>query len=452
MFLRERTSPRRWTPGRRAAWLVAVAVVVGTPAALLVALCPGDICNRPAEESSVPFCSLPEPLRRSLQAGYREERAPDVFVVTGDARVRGGSAFPEGGGPAWPGLSSYRRDLPLAFWGKNVVRHGSSPSRATLDSVAPTLAEIAGVRRPHPEVRSGKAIAGVAGTDERVKLLVVIVWKDISTTELRTAPERWPRSKTAFDSGIWTVRAASGSLPLDPGALLATIGSGGTPRQHGITGAIVRNEDGDAVQAWSRRAPVSVIAALGDDLDESSDQDARVGVVGTRTHDRGLIGGNWYVQADRDDVRIMDPDARAHALVRAAERLLASGYGDDDVTDLLAVAFQGGDLDALDRATGRLIRAAENASGGSVAFAFAGTGSGAPDDAVSASQIARALEGELNANAIIASSVGGFFLDQRILLEEEMSEDTVVKTLRSLPASRGGDVFSATAIQLARYC
>jgi hypothetical protein len=340
----------------------------------------------------------------------------------------------------------------MAFWGTNVAPNVSLPGRPTLDSVAPTLAEVAGLRRPHPEVRSGKRQAGVAVTGNRVKLIAVIVWKEISTAELRGSPERWPELKSAFDSGASTLQASAGSLPLDPGALLATIGTGGLPRQHGITGATVRNDRGQVVQAWGKGAPVSVIAALGDDVDESSDQDARVGVVGTHSYDRGLIGRNWYVQTDRDDVRIMDPDKRPDEQVRSAEQLLGSGYGDDDVTDLLAVAFQGEDLDALDRATARLIRAAEDASGGSVAFAFAGTGSGAPDDSVPAAKLTRALKGKLGTDVVAASSVGGLFLDQEVLLQEEMSENAVVKALRSLPELRGGDVFSATAIQLARYC
>ncbi|MGH2696919.1 MAG: hypothetical protein ACRDIW_08000, partial [Actinomycetota bacterium] len=74
-----------------------------------------------------------------------------------------------------------------------------------------------------------------------------------------------------------------------------------------------------------------------DDLDELRDQAPRIGLVGTAEWDRGLIGGTWYLENDRDDV-ILEP--RPARQVDAAAELVATGYGRDDVPDLLAVAME----------------------------------------------------------------------------------------------------------------
>ena len=49
---------------------------------------------------------------------------------------------------------------PLWFLGRG-IREGKLPGDVTLDQVAPTLEPMLGLRRPHPDVRSGTAIAGV---------------------------------------------------------------------------------------------------------------------------------------------------------------------------------------------------------------------------------------------------------------------------------------------------
>jgi hypothetical protein len=339
--------------------------------------------------------------------------------------------------------------MPLGFWGEGVATGLALPEGVTLDSVAPTLAAIAGVKRPHPEVRSGEAIDRVASGDPP-RLLVLLVWKDISSADLRRSEDAWLELQAASRRGAFTDGAVAGSQPLDPAALLTTIGTGGLPHQHGIIGSALRSDSGAIVPAWGPRAPLSVIAALGDDLDESSKQDARVGLVGTRRFDRGLIGGNWYVEQDTDDVRLLRRGPAAQAQV--ARSLLEGGYGDDDVTDLLAVALEGEDVAALDEATAAIARAAESAAGGSVAFALTGIGSDAPRDPVPAADLATAVERAVGAEVIEAEAVGGFFLDQDALVKAEVSQDDVVKAVRDSDYLRGGDVFTSTAIELGRYC
>ena len=148
--------------------------------------------------------------------------------------------------------------------------------------------------------------------------------------------------RSLLHHGTGTLNGTTGSLPLDPVATLTTIGTGGLPLQHGITGSYVRNDDGDVVRAWGDGAPLSVIATLPDDLDEKTGQRAMIGLVATDETDRGLIGGNWYPNHDRDPVTV----ANGSGSVTAASEILAQGFGRDQIPDVLGVVLSGADIDA----------------------------------------------------------------------------------------------------------
>jgi hypothetical protein len=437
---------------RRVLVLLAVALAVAAPAAALRFLCVGRACRRAPQSSTVvPFCSLPVTTRDLIAAGFRDGRGPHVLAVAGGTTIAGATGM-QGLQPAWP---SARADdasrVPLVFWGTGVDGEGAIESGVTLDGAAPTLAELIRLNRPHPDVRSGRAIESViAGSDAR--LAVVVVWKGVGSRDLEDQPGSWPVLRRLLREGAGTLDARVGSLPLDPAAVLTTIGTGGLPQDHGITGSTVRNDRGRAVLAWGPSAPFSVIATLGDDLDERFDQAPRIGLVGTAVSDGGLIGGNWYIENDRDDVIV---DLRPGPQSEAAERLLATGYGRDDVPDLLAVAMEG-PLASLDRALGRLVAAADRASGGEAAVVVTGTGSvDTGPGAVQAREVERLIESELGV-VVEATAVGGLFLDQEATARLDVSDDRVVAAARDLEAPGGGrlfaDVFPQIAVTFARYC
>ncbi len=439
------------SPNRRLLFVVLAALALAAPAAVLRAFCLGRSCERPGPATAaVPFCSLPESLRSRIAAGYRDGRTPHVLAVTGETPVTGSSALRDG---AWPSLSvGGAPRVPLVFQGTG-VRPRAIPSGITLDAVAPTIAEIIGLDRPHPSVRSGQPVSELAN-GERPRLVVVVVWKGVDSDDLEDGPTDWPSLRHVLEGGAGTLDADPGSLPLDPAAILATIGTGGLPGDHGITGTLLRNDRGELVSAWGEGAPFSVIAGLGDDLDELLGQRPRIGLVGTHVSDRGLIGGNWYIEGDRDDVVILD--RRAALLVSRAELLLRSGYGRDGVPDLLAVALDG-PVPAMDRALGHLVRAADRASGGSALVVVTSTG---PSNAsLGGSLLASEVESQVEAvtgPVIEATALGGLFLDQAALAETGITEDRVVRAVRAVRGPSGepvfADAFPAIAVTFARYC
>lgn len=443
--------------GRKTATLLVALALLGAPAALLRVLCVGHSCDEPESTASeVPFCSLPSGVKREVQAGFREGRSPEALAVTRRPSVAGNTALGRGGDlePPWTSLGADDGGrIPILFAGTGVDPGARLPAGTSLDQVAPTVAEAVGLRRAHPEVRSGRAVAGVAA-GEAPRLVVEVALRGVGSLDLEAEPGAWPVLKELMAGSASTMDGRVGSLPLDPAAALTTLGTGGLPAQHGITGTFVRNDSGELVEAFGPGAPVTVIAALGDDLDEGLGQRPRIGMVASHPADRGAIGGSWYVDVDRDDFVLARRDPAP-----AAARLLGSGYGADEVPDLLVAALEG-PLARMDAALGAILRRAERAAGGSLMVVVTATGSasGAATAALSARDVAAEIEaGVAGREKVVEAAVpGGVYLDQGTLADLEVSEDEVLRVLREMtdPAGRRlfSDTFAAIAVSFARYC
>ncbi len=447
--------------GRRLLVLLLVLAAIGVPAGVLRAACAGKSCPADMAQARVPFCPLPTELKAKLAAGFREGRSPDVMAVTGNHVVAG----PAGAGP-WPSVAeaSAVTAVPIAFFGTGIQPGAVVPRGTGLDAIAPTLSEVLGFRRPHPDVRVGTAVAGISD-GERPRLVLEVAWKGVGTQELRDDPRSWRSLRSLMARGAATVAGDTGSLPLDPAATLTTIGTGGLPSQHGISGALVRNDHGRVVRAWGPGAPFSVIATLPDDLDQGMDQRPLIGLVASDEADRGIVGGNWYVGHDRDTIVVATGGSAVPAAEGLlAEGLLAEGFGRDAVPDILAVVLDGS-VGSIVRRTQELVAAAERAAGGSVAVAIAGTGGGSGTDAGSTdgarirvsdivSQVDAGVPGDPN---VVAGAVsGGLFLDQGALAKEGISGDAVVQATMGVTALDGTrvfeDAFQGFAVSFGKYC
>ncbi len=242
-------------------------------------------------------------------------------------------------------------------------------------------------------------------------------------------------------------------MPLDPAATLTTIGTGGLPAQHGITGSFVRNDQAGVVPAFGEGSPVHVIATLADDLDHA-DPSTLVGLVATDDPDRGIVGGGWYPDGDPVDAVI----GTSAVSPLAVEVHLSTGYGDDEVPDVLGVVLEG-PVRSLDRWTRRIVTDAERATAGSTLVVVAGTGSWeasrrAIPDGELIETVEEAVPGE--AEAVEATVPGGLFLDQDVLREEQVTGLVAVEAMRSATAPNGesilADAFQGFAVSFSRYC
>ncbi len=344
--------------------------------------------------------------------------------------------------------------MPIVFSGAGVSEGASElPTGVTLDRVAPTVSEILGFERPFPEVRSGTPISGVAGRGDPSRLVVLIAWKGVGSEELESRPDEWPFLTSLFANGAGAIAARTGSLPLDPAATLTTIGTGGLPSQHGITGSFVRNDEGEVVPAFGPSVAFQVISTLADDL-EDANPDTLVGLVATDDRDRGIVGGGWYLGQDPVDVVIGD----SAAAPLAVDVHLATGYGADAVTDVLGVVLDGS-VRSMDALTRRIVTAAERATGGSALVVVAGTGSWersrlAEPDTAFVKAVEEVVPGDVEAVAAVVP--GGLFLDQEVLREARVTGQVAVEAMRSAESANGetmlADAFQGFAVSFARYC
>jgi hypothetical protein len=442
--------------GRRLLVLLFSLAVIAVPAGVLRAACAGRSCQLETTPARVPFCPLPEWMKTDVAAGYREGRSPDVLA----AAERSGLSTGERGAP-WPSVADGPTitRVPIAFWGRGVHANAVVPSGTTLDAIAPTIADAIGLRRRHPRVRSGRAVPGVAVTgltdDEEPRLVVEIALEGVGSRDVRAHPQAWRELTELMRAGAGTGSGDTGSLPLDPAATMTTIGTGGLPEQHGITGALIRGDDGGVVAPWSEHAPPSVIATLGDDLDHATHNAARIGLVAASATDRGLIGGTWYPNGDRDDMTILLRTGTADIGGTVAS-VLSRGYGIDRVPDLLGVVLDGRPAH-VDRELHEVVAEAEHAARGAAMVVIAGTGTTAASGGGITEAVAQ-VEDDVPGDAPVVSGVaaGGLFLDQQVMAREGISGQTVADALFTAQATDGdplfGDAFQGFAVSFARYC
>ncbi|MDQ4125780.1 MAG: hypothetical protein M3134_09300, partial [Actinomycetota bacterium] len=371
----------------------------------------------------------PGEVRTRVAAGFREGRSPDLLAVAAEGGLL---ASEEGPKVPWPSTSGGSTRVPIAFFGEGVNGAAKIPDETGLDDVAPTVEAILGLDRPHPDVRSGTAVEDVA-TGEPPRLVVEVVWVGRGSDDL----ERARVAAEATKAGASTFEGDTVSVPVDPAAVLTTIGTGGRPSQHGITGTHLRDDAGKLRAAWSERSPVSVIATLGDDLDEELGEKPEIGIVAARRSYLGAIGGNWYIDVDRDRfVR-----TRRGREARDARTLLDGPFGADEVPDLAVVVVESGPkgLDAVFRT---VLERGAAVSGGSVAFVFTATGRTGGD---------RAFEPPAQIASLVERVVpGGLFLDQKELARQQVSEDEILRALTRDPVF--ADAFPAIAVAFGRYC
>lgn len=278
-------------------------------------------------------------------------------------------------------------------------------------------------------------------------LVVEIVWKGVGSGPFAHAGTPWVTSLRHDEA--WTVDGTTGSLPVDPAAVLTTIGSGGLPSEHGITGTLVRDAQGAPVRAWSARAPMSIIATLADDWDRATAQSARIGLVASQEVDRGLIGGTWYLDHDLDDLAIGPGDP-----VSAVARLLASGYGSDDTTDILGVVLHG-PMPRMDRQTGAIVaEVRRQVPDATFVLTTTGAAYGALENPP---DVATSVNRAVGSPVVAASVSGGLFLDDAAMAAGGVTSDAVVRAMETLRSPSFAtplfaDAYPGFAVSFSRYC
>jgi arylsulfatase A-like enzyme len=332
---------------RAAAGVAAVVVIVAAGAAWLA-----------RRDSDVPSfraqaCALPPEWLHRTKLGYYEPRSGQISLLpkTPAYMASGGQGWSHSG--PWP----YLQDVPLVAYGPGIVpARGDVERRVTLADLAPTTARLIGFDEFSG---TGQPLHEVVGTRRRPKLVLTIVWDGGGWNTLRQWPDEWPTLKRMMTQGVSYTRATVGSSPSVTPAVHSTMGTGVFPKDHGVTGVSMRDEQGTVVDAFleGESSRFLIAPTVGELWDEANDNKALVGMLGYEPWHLGMIGGGAErAGGDRDHAVWLDRETNEWKTnpdhYEIPESVLRTGGLDEDIRALDAedgrIDGAWGDLEILE--------------------------------------------------------------------------------------------------------
>jgi Type I phosphodiesterase / nucleotide pyrophosphatase len=241
------------------------------------------------------------PLVMRMSRGYVPGRSPDVLLVPREPNYIGAATRPVHTGP-W----DYLVQVPLVFYGPGVVEGRAPVQRAaTVADIAPTLAEIIGLRDRRWD---GRSLPEVAAADRRPRVIVVVVLDGVGRNVLEVHDGAAPFLTEIRSRGIDYPRATVGSSPSNTPPIHTTIGTGVFPRRHGIPHVQMRAADGSFVDPFEGNEGASIrVPTLADLYDVAVDNRAEIGLAATVNWHLGMIGhGSAFPEGDADKVVLLN--------------------------------------------------------------------------------------------------------------------------------------------------
>ena len=320
---------------RNRLWVAALIVVAIVGVTLLGFLTRSE----PIPSFRAQACGLRlEWLERS-QRGFYEPRSGQISLLPRYPAYMAAAADGWNDSGPWPHL----QEVPLVFYGPGLIADSVESDRlATIADIAPTLMTLmrAFYRSDGESLDEVARISGSLLGRKPPKLIVTIVWGGGGSNTLDQWPDDWPNLRSLMDDGVSFTDVIVGSSPSVPPVVHTTLGTGYFPSTHGITGASVRDESGEVVDAFPDGQPSRFIRipTIAERWDEQNGNRALVGLIGSEPWHLGTIGrGTEKPGGDQDDTLLLDiEDSHARSLLALIRE---KGYGDDAITDLLFTSF-----------------------------------------------------------------------------------------------------------------
>ena len=334
--------------------IVAAALAVGGFVAFTVLN--DDGAKEATEPSAVPkdffmkrACELPPAWVQRINRGYRgaESRHEDIVIVPTPPNYVGGFETTSHSGPY-----DFLQQVPLVFYGPGIVQPQGRVEverEVTVADLAPTYAELMDYDFPR---RHGRPLTEIlpAGTP-KPKLIFTAVIDGGGWNALEQWPNAWPHLARMIENGVNVEGAIVGSSPSVTPATHTTMSAGDFPKEHGVTGILVRNSRGAIVGGFTRDLSyagaktdpdVSLrLPTLADLYDRALDNAPLVGTVSFGNYTAGLIGhGAALKGGDKDfaafeEEREWATDPRWYSMPPYLNAELPGPEGDLEATDLL---------------------------------------------------------------------------------------------------------------------
>ena len=235
-------------------------------------------------------CDLPEARLTRIERGLYPGRSSDLVFVP-----RAPNYVATFGTTSHSGPWDYLQKVPLVFYGPGFIKPQGSlrlNREVTVADLAPTLAEL--LNLPWPGDRFGKPISEALLPASRrpapPRLIFTVVWDGGGWNVLDRWPESWPFLKELMGGGTSVEGAIVGSSPSVTPAIHTTIGTGAMPDQHGIADIPIRAGGAVADSFRNTSGELIRIPTLADLYDPTTENNAKVALIATRSWHLGLIG------------------------------------------------------------------------------------------------------------------------------------------------------------------
>ncbi len=193
----------------------------------------------------------------------------------------------------------YLQRVPLAVYAPGIVGPSDSAARVSLADVAPTIANLIGFDGFLALGREGRPLPGIdrPATPPRVVVTFVVDgggWNVLQHWNGREGlSSAWPNLKALLSRSAVFRNAIHGSFPAVTASAHATLGTGATPRTHGITGHNIRVGDGvrKAYGTPGRAEPGDILVpTLADLWSQATGNRTWIGELGYQVWHVGMIG------------------------------------------------------------------------------------------------------------------------------------------------------------------
>jgi predicted AlkP superfamily pyrophosphatase or phosphodiesterase len=261
------------------------------------------------------------PVMQHIYNGHVPGRSGDIYLVPKPYSYMLGQWDLTTLGTNTPNLSTthsnpwdYLTRVPIVIHGIE----GLSPNETPIDitALAPTYAKLMGLRGFHADGEAlSTGLAGYTTKDVRKpappKVIFTLIIDGGGWNALQMHSESLPNFNALRKSSVTYTNATIGSAPSITGALHSTFGTGSYPRDHGIPGNQMRNEDDEVVDTWldNEDPRYLKLPTISDVWDKANDNKPVVAAVAYEGWHLGMLGhGSLEEGGDKDIAVVWDAE------------------------------------------------------------------------------------------------------------------------------------------------
>lgn len=307
---------------KRVSIIAAVALVAALGAVYVLQPPRGVPDGAPTEDQMAD--EIGAPVMQHIYNGHVPGRSGDIYLVPKPYSYMLGQWDLTTLGTNTPNLSTthsnpwdYLTRVPIVLYGPPFIANDLTvETPVDISDLAPTYADLIGLQNLHAD---GQPLPDLDAWDlmkfddnpKRPKVIFTLIIDGGGWNALQMHPDSLPHLAALRKQGTTYVNATIGSAPSITGALHSTFGTGSYPRDHGIPGNQMRNENDEVVDTWldSEDPRYLKLPTISDLWDKANDNKPVVAAVAYEGWHLGMLGrGSLEDGGDKDIAVVWDTE------------------------------------------------------------------------------------------------------------------------------------------------